>query len=145
MEESTAHDANTADTVHELAKTGSSARPAPLSIAAQLGITGPGPHTFDFSNAPHMRPARGKPPRRLTNAQVWEKVTRFLETGEIRHLPPRLRPEAAGILNWALEGLARGKPPWPGPGPEPGPDVPLDECARILMGDRADAESEIDR
>jgi hypothetical protein len=121
--------------------TGRSAQPADgriVSLGEQLGDTRPGVRSYDFSNhARRIRPG----PRRLTNAEVWEKVSRFFETGEIRHLPPQLRPEAAGILNVLLEAAARGKPPWPGPGPELGPEVPLAECARILMGDRADAES----
>jgi hypothetical protein len=96
--------------------------------------------TIELSNAPHLRPRRGKSPR-LSNAQVWERIARFTETGDPDHLPPRLKSEASGILNVLLEAAARGRPPWPGPGPEPGPETSLAECARILMGDRADAES----
>jgi hypothetical protein len=116
----------------------------PGSISEQLGLPPGRPYTFDFSNTPRrIRPRRAKPPR-LTNAQVWDKVARFTETGDPDHLPPALRSEASGILNVLVQAAARGKPPWPGPGPEPGPDVPLAECARILMGDRADDESVIE-
>jgi len=96
---------------------------------------------IDLSNTARNRP------RRLTNAEVFERVALFLRTGDKRHLPPALRPEAEGILAMAVESarsiLRDGMPPWPGSaaGQDPGPGAPVGEMLRALTGPRADEDS----
>jgi len=88
-----------------------------------------------LSNHAHRRP------RRLTNAQVWSRIERFIRSGDPRYLPPVLRPEAAAIAA-VLAEVAAAAPPWPGPGDEPPAGMPLAEVYRQLAGDElADAEA----
>jgi hypothetical protein len=86
----------------------------------------------------------GQPKVPLTNIEVMERVTRFLRTGDARHLPPALRREAEGIFALAVRSVMRSMPPWPAGAaqPDPGPRATLGEILRALTGDeRADADS----
>jgi hypothetical protein len=83
-------------------------------------------------------------PRTLTNIEVLERVARFLRTGDRRHLPPALRPEAEGIAALIVQAAASGPVPWPAGAarPQPGPGTSFTEMVRALAGDeRADADS----
>lgn len=93
---------------------------------------------IDLSNARKVR--------RLTNAQVIERVFRFLETGDVRHLPPALRGEADGIAAAVMAAQRGPAPRWPSGAarPDPGPGAPIGEVLRALTGDRADADSGLD-
>jgi hypothetical protein len=87
-----------------------------------------------------------RPRRTLTNAEALERVVRFLETGDIAHLPPALRPEAPGIIAFLLASVQEmpGEPAWPGSAAGPHPPAGASFAAeyRALAGDDlADADS----
>ena len=85
--------------------------------------------------------------RQLSNVQVFERVERFMRTGDRRHLPPALRAEADAIAaTLVATAVAHGgvMPPWPrsAVGPDPGPDAPIGDVVRALAGNaKADALS----
>jgi hypothetical protein len=85
-------------------------------------------------------------PRQLSNIEVMERVGRFLATGDLRHLPPALRPEAAGIAALIVRAAASGPVPWPAGAARshPGSGASFTEQIRALTGDeRANAASGI--
>jgi hypothetical protein len=87
---------------------------------------------------------RARTRRTLTNAEALEAVVRFLRTGNARHLPPALRPEAEGILATVVRAMAGPPLPWPSgtAQPDPGPGATFAALLRALVGDeRADADS----
>jgi hypothetical protein len=85
--------------------------------------------------------------RTLSNLEVLEAVARFIKTGNPKHLPPALRPEADGIRARVAALRSRPEPPWPDHAarPRPAPDATFSEAVRALVGDqKADASSGIE-
>lgn len=88
---------------------------------------------IDLSNSRRTR-------RALSNAEAFERVCRFLATGDPRHLPPALRPEADGIMALVAAHAAGPELPWSATAPPPG--APIGDMVRALAGDEiADADS----